>query len=898
MQYSKRWLPILEQLEHGLMVVTASNRQADFLRQQYRYYQRQNHLTVWQRPAIITDKLWLISLYQQVQIKQESDIEPWSLLTDQESRLLWEDIIEDDGDYLLDTRRTAERVRQAANRLEQWLLTDEIDDDDRFSWREETQRFKDWYLKNKQQYQNNYWLEHYQLDDWLSSRVSSISLPQQIGFLGFQQISPARKKLFSALEELNITLLTLKPDAIESTVYRLELADTQEEIKQSALWAKQQWLEKPEQRIGIVIPNLNNHRELTKLTFERIFCATQIINNDQPTQRPFDISLGLSLANYPIIDSALTLLKLISEALPQDEMVQLLFSPFVTATEQQSHCIAISNLLRKSRQATFTTKDLHFYSKQIDSDNSSFATLVQALIDFNSKGKKPASQWAIEITELLTLIQWGEKRSLSSHEYQTKESWNKKIEQMAIYDQLTGNMSWYKFRKLFQRSIYETLFQPQTGDCPIQIMGVLEAAFLTFDKIRICGIDNRLWPENANPSPFIPYELQRTHDMPNATAERELEISKQLLNLLSESANEVIFSHAKGNGEETLSVSPLLEDMEVRNFTNKTPYLTPAEQINNRSKELEYLTDDRAPKIQTDSIRGGSKLLQDIARCQFRAFAHHRLFANAADDAREGLDPLDRGNLVHQVLEHCWRHIFDKQQTNLQELYLAKQLEEAIRPSINTAIERLQNERHTELPPAIVNIEKQRLERVLMQWFEMEIKRPHFSVKELEQSVDAPIAGNIIRVQLDRVDTLEDGSLAIIDYKTGKVNRNNWFGERPDEPQLPLYAMVLSDQNKTIGALLYGQVKNKECRFYGVADDKTLISGVTKDFEKDPVNPDISNLDTQVIQWRNDLQNLMHEYLSGEAAVTPRDENVCTYCDLHGLCRIVEMSQRTPEQTS
>ena len=468
---------------------------------------------------------------------------------------------------------------------------------------------------------------------------------------------------------------------------------------------------------------------------------------------------------------------------------------------------------------------------------------------------------------------------------------------MVIYDHLTGNISWYKFRRLLQRSIYETLFQPQTGDCPIQIMGVLEAAFLTFDKIRVCGIDNRLWPESANPSPFIPYELQRTHKMPNATAERELEISKQLLSLLCASADEVIFSHAKGNGEESLTVSPLIDAMEVRSYIGNAPYLTPAEKINQRHKNLQYIEDDIAPKIQAESIRGGSKLLQDIARCQFRAFAHHRLFANAADEAREGLDPLDRGNLVHQILEHCWLHIFDKQQTNLQELYAAKQLEEAIRPSINNALERLQNERHSKLSDAIVNLEKQRLEKLLMQWFEMEIKRPPFTVKELEQLVDAPIAGNIIRVQLDRVDYLEDGSLAIIDYKTGKVDRKNWFGERPDEPQLPLYAMVLSDQDQTIGALLYGQVKNKECRFQGVADEKALISGVNKDFEKDTVNPDITNLETQVIQWQKDLQNLMQEYLSGEAAVTPRDEHVCDYCDLHGLCRIVEMSQRTLENT-
>jgi len=908
---SARWLPLLKQLEEGLLLITASNRQADFIRQQYRYYQESKNAnpTVWLRPAIITDKQWLLSLYQQLMIHHGDTLKAWSLLSDQESRVIWEQIIESDGDYLLDTRRTAERVRQASSRLEQWLLTDRITDDESFNWREETRRFKQWHSLVDNKFKTNNWLEAYQLDNWLSDKVqllidakSSPLLPKKIGFLGFQQITPAKEQLFSKLKDSGIKLNFLSPRTITTEVYRLELSDSLDEIKQAAYWAKQQWQQDPNQRIGVVLPNLNNNRELTRITFERHFAANETLHNDDGMLRPFDISLGLPLSSYPLVDSALMLMALTSKPLDQEEAVQFLLSPYLNGIDRQTQLIALTALLRKSRQPQFTINDLLYFCVKTETvsvaenvaknGQKTLSSFFESLTAFDTKGNLPPSQWALKLSGLLEEIKWCEHRKLSSTEYQTKESWNKKLDQISIYDQLSGNISWSSFRSIFKRLIHETLFQPQTGDCPIQIMGVLEAAFLTFDKIRICGIDNRLWPENARPSPFIPYDLQRQFDMPNATAERELTVSKQLLKLLSNAANEVIFSHAKGNGEESLSVSPLLESIELRCFDTERHYVTPAQAINAQNKEIEFISDDSAPALNASLVKGGSKLLQDIARCQFRAFAHHRLQAKAAEEPREGLDPLDKGNLVHRILEYCWRDLLDKKQANLQQLFNDGQLEEAIKPYIDRAMKELQAKRHAALSDAIVDLEKRRLTKLILKWLDMEVRRPPFIVKEVEQSVEANISNSTIRLQLDRVDELADGSLAIIDYKTGNVERRNWFGERPDEPQLPLYSMVLSEQEHEIGALLYGQVKSSDCRFQGVADDSSLISGVAKDFEKDNLNTEAETLAQQVIQWRDSLESLMKEYLTGESAVIPRDENVCRYCDLHSFCRIAEMSQR------
>ncbi|MFT5521583.1 MAG: ATP-dependent helicase/nuclease subunit B, partial [Enterobacterales bacterium] len=381
---SARWLPLLKQLEDGLLVITASNRQADFIRQQYRYYQESKNSkpSVWLRPAIITDKQWLTSLYQQLMIHHSDTLNAWSLLSDQESRVIWEQVIESDGDYLLDTRRTAERVRQAASRLEQWLLTDKINEDESFTWREETKRFKHWQGLVDKKFQTNNWLEAYQLDNWLSDKVqllindkSSPLLPGKIGLLGFQQITPAKEQLFSRLKNSGIKLNFLSPRSITTEVYRLELSDNLEEIKQAACWAKQHWLDDPSQKIGVVLPNLNNNREQARIIFERQFAANEILKNDDDMLRPFDISLGLPLSAYCVVDSAMMLMSLTSKPLDQEEAVQFLLSPFLNGVDKQTQLISLTALLRKSRQPQFTINDLLYFCSKIETEDADQKTL-------------------------------------------------------------------------------------------------------------------------------------------------------------------------------------------------------------------------------------------------------------------------------------------------------------------------------------------------------------------------------------------------------------------------------------------------------------------------------------------------------------------------------------------
>ncbi len=51
-------------------------------------------------------------------------------------------------------------------------------------------------------------------------------------------------------------------------------------------------------------------------------------------------------------------------------------------------------------------------------------------------------------------------------------------------------------------------------------------------------------------------------------------------------------------------------------------------------------------------------------------------------------------------------------------------------------------------------------------------------------------------MRIDRIDEMPDGSLAVIDYKTSASvpSPSSWLGDRPSDPQLPLYALAVEQQ--------------------------------------------------------------------------------------------------------
>ena len=87
--------------------------------------------------------------------------------------------------------------------------------------------------------------------------------------------------------------------------------------------------------------------------------------------------------------------------------------------------------------------------------------------------------------------------------------------------------------------------------------------------------------------------------------------------------------------------------------------------------------------------------------------------------------------------------------------------------------------------------------------------------------------GDTLRVRgfIDRVDYAPDGRARIIDYKTGgRATPNDWMGERPDEPQLPLYAEALGMYR--VSAVAFGRVRTGDTGYCGLARDSAVFPGL------------------------------------------------------------------------
>jgi len=180
----------------------------------------------------------------------------------------------------------------------------------------------------------------------------------------------------------------------------------------------------------------------------------------------------------------------------------------------------------------------------------------------------------------------------------------------------------------------------------------------------------------------------------------------------------------------------------------------------------------------------------------------------------------------------------------------------------------------------------------MLEWLtKVELKRRDFTVEQLETRHLEQIGPLEIHTVIDRVDRLEDGSLVILDYKTGLTDIKKLLSEDLLEPQLPIYA--IADQRGQLAAVAFAQVRISNCRLKGLAGTKDLLpplsdlAGLTQ-----AAALGVFEWQDLIAHWRGQLEQLAGAFFSGDARVAPITSKFsCETCDLIGMCRVVEARQ-------
>lgn len=885
---NKAAIPLFQQIDIlNTIIVTPNRRLSATLHKLYQQYQLDQQRQSWQTPLILPINSWMQQAW--IEQTQRSTDEPPLLLNQTQEQFLWETVLNEASAAaeLLQMSETAHLVKSAWGLLKQWQVNTDLP---AFHATEDYAALHTWITAFEKSCDDNHWLDNATLPDKIIDAIQKdkIRLPAKIIAVGFTEFSPQLKKLFTLCENKQCVVIQSELSQNHTHPTRLSISDNENEILTMARWAKSIWSSQKEASIGCVVPNLDKNRERVKQIFSEVFAPVDYFTVD-PDAAPFNISAGKSLLEYPIIKIALQLLNLYKKKIPLELLSHILTSPFVGNAESER--IKRANFDSILRKANIITVDLTTLLQETEDPKKislikscpQLAKRIQEFFALYAKQEKTQShsQWAEFFNTLLTVLGWPGERSLNSPEYQVVENWLKILAEYQTLDQISGPISYYQALQSLNKIVAKNIFQPKTPDAPIQVLGVLEAAGLPFDYLWVAGMDDISWPPQPKPNPFIPKNIQRELQMPHATAERELKFCQALTQQFIHHAKHIIFSHAEKDEALELQPSPL-----IRNFTSITvedlalpPYLSPCERIY-QSKKLEWLHDEVALPLQTEEkITGGVSVLKQQAMCPFKAFAEWRLHAHELENPLPGLRAKDRGTIIHKALELVWDDL--RTQEKLISLDL-NELNFLVNQSIDKALETTPHTRHADLK--YISLEKSRLNKLIHDWLQVEKNRSPFKVMMSEKTAQITLNQLKLSIRIDRIDELADGQKLIIDYKTGKHNDiNHWFGERPEEPQLPLYSLI--DKERTIG-ITFAQIATGENCFKGVSRHSLEMDGVKVVSE---VKKSAVSWAEQLSQWDTVLTKLSDDFSQGIAKVDPKEKpQTCTWCALKPLCRINE----------
>jgi probable DNA repair protein len=476
-----------------------------------------------------------------------------------------------------------------------------------------------------------------------------------------------------------------------------------------------------------------------------------------------------------------------------------------------------------------------------------------------------------------------------SAEHQAEQRWRSLVSDLGACDEFTGRVSRPEAVRLLREMAGRVLFEPQELRAPLLVIDPETSAGMRFDALWVCGLESANWPPPAAPDPFLPRSLQVRHGMPRASAEIAAREAHIVLDRLLASAPEVILSVAEMDDDAPVLPSPLLDGIPAAGDLGLWPAPRLAAALFAQRPGLESQADAALPPITADEARrGGARLLELQAACPFRAQAEFRLGARALEEPGVGVDAAERGDMVHKALAALWLELGD--QATLLALAPAD-LRDAVHRAVATALEEARRSAD-DLMRHLLDLEADWLERRVVEMLEADRERTAFDVRDVEQPCIARIGELTLELRPDRVDRLADGSLAVIDYKTGaNAEVKAWLDERPRLPQLPAYVQALgADQ---VSAVAFGRLRSGDTGYAGVTRTATAFPALKAPGAKGWPR-DYASWEELLGAWRRRLEALAAEYAAGDARLAPDPPRACEYCHLGALCRIAGTDAARP----
>jgi ATP-dependent helicase/nuclease subunit B len=330
--------------------------------------------------------------------------------------------------------------------------------------------------------------------------------------------------------------------------------------------------------------------------------------------------------------------------------------------------------------------------------------------------------------------------------------------------------------------------RPPYGSHPrLSILGPLEARLLHPDVLILGGLNEGTWPAEAAADPWMSRPMRKDFGLP--LPERRIgqsahDVAQGL------GADHVILTRSlKVDGTPTVAsrwwrrLDQVIKAAEIpaNDLSGRMAWLAWAAQLARPDARSIKACDPPAPAppVAARPRRMSVTDVETWMRDPYEIYAKYILRLRALDPIDADASSADYGTIVHDVLQE----FIETYPNNL-----PADAEDKLRALANARFHR------DDVPPGVMAFWQPRFARIATWVVEtererrMRLRAPHAEVTG-RMTLNGPAGAFELTARADRIDELTDGTLAILDYKTGTVPTTKDV-EAGYSPQLPLEAMI------------------------------------------------------------------------------------------------------------
>ncbi len=370
------------------------------------------------------------------------------------------------------------------------------------------------------------------------------------------------------------------------------------------------------------------------------------------------------------------------------------------------------------------------------------------------------------------------------------------------------------YMSLLRRSL-QSVTVPFDGEplAGVQIMGILETRALDFENIIFLSMNDSNSPGNLTGAPsFIPYNLKMAYGLPTPE-HHEGVYAYHFFRLIQRAKNiDMVWSSTsddKNSGEPSRYIYQLdyesphdVEKDEVTVDVNLSP--TKPVKVEKSPDIMEKL----AVFLTGPRRKLSPSLFFTYVECPLKFYFRGVAGLKSCEELPEEVDNAMFGNILHLAMEKLYTPLVGAHNPNehIREIIGSQKIEDAVTRAIAELYVKEEEIRPEDWGGNMILVHKTIVDYIDRNILPFDAAQGGFTIEKLEEWISADVDFNLgvetrtvsFCGKVDRLDRLADGTLRVVDYKTGSPKTKNQDNER----FLSIDALFAGKSEERISAVL------------------------------------------------------------------------------------------------